>query len=82
MSGLPRSRVFRWFVFVVMFLLVAMEVIVAILRVAAILGSLAVIVTVVIYVICLLSLSIWYLVTAVRLLRFHFAACDAPHSTC
>jgi hypothetical protein len=73
-SGLPKSKAFRVFVFVFMFFLILMEVTLSSLRTVGILGSFGVVVTIGVYAICLISLSIWYLVTAIRILRFvHFS---------
>jgi hypothetical protein len=73
-SGLPKSKAFRVFVFVFMFFLILMEVTLSTLRVYNMLGGPSVYITVGVYAICLVSLSIWYLVTAIRILRFvHFS---------
>jgi hypothetical protein len=68
-SGLPRAKVFRWFIFAIMIALILMEIVVSGLRGSNILGSLSVIATSIIYTICLALLSLWYFITAVRLLR-------------
>jgi hypothetical protein len=69
-SGLPKSKWFRVFVFVLIFLLIVMEVTVSTLRSKDTAGIfyIYVLMTVAIYVIILASLSIWYIVTAIRIL--------------